>query len=441
MRSIAANGSGDIAIVLPGGGARGAYEVGALSVLLPRMAERGERPTIYCGTSVGAINAALLASIAHEPPDRQSAALLARWRDIACRDILAPIVAPQGAITVLRLAGEILGIPGVRASSLLDPAPLARNLGRWIDWDQLHVNTRRRRRATVCVVATALADGFPVAFVEGDARPALGQRSDGIRYVRATLSHTHVRASAAMPLLFPPVRIDVPRGASGYYVDGATRLNTPLKPALDLGARRVIVVGFEPLASGRPGARPADTGPPRGSDVIANALDGLLVDQVNEDMHRLAAINTFFTDEFNPSAHRGSRAYREARGRHPYRRVSYAIVTPSERRELGRIAEEVYEARYGGWRGLRDLDQMVLGRFCGPGSASRGELLSFLLFDPEFIEALIDQGARDARRWLERHPAFWCTDAAHDFDIDPRLAAIAQEAASLEEWRQLARRR
>jgi NTE family protein len=240
-------------------------------------------------------------------------------------------------------------------------------------------------------------------------------------------------------MLFPAVQVRQPEQARGFYVDGATRLNSPIKPAIDLGADRVIVIGFEPVA--QPATRPKAPVPPHLSDIAANMLDGLLFDQVAEDMHRLAAVNSFFADGVGHGPGSASaRAYRSSRGRHPYRRIAYALVTPRRRRELGRLAEEVFQRRYGGLRGLRDPDFLVLGRLLASNTESRGELLSFLLFDEDYIGELITMGRRDARRWLRNHPRFWCADSAHDFDLDPARASAETEAASLEEWRTLRRR-
>jgi NTE family protein len=82
-----------------------------------------------------------------------------------------------------------------------------------------------------------------------------------------------------------------------------------------------------------------------------------------------------------------------------------------------------------------------MSRLLGGGrSPARGELLSFLLFDPEHVDALIELGRRDARRWLDRHPSFWCADAAHDFDVDASAVASLRERQALDEWRELRRR-
>jgi NTE family protein len=440
--------AGRVAVVLPGGGARGAYEIGALSVILPRLEERGEHVSIWCGTSAGAINAALLSSLAHLPASEQVARALACWQDVERADVFAPLFSRHALETVFRLVGELAGVPGVRFRSLLDVKPLRRSLDGWIDWRRLQANVDEGFVDATCVVATAVSDGWPVGFVAGGAEDArwLARASEDVRYVPTTLTAEHVRASAAIPILFPAVKVRTPDAAAGFYLDGGTRLNTPLKPALDLGAQRIVVIGFEPLNAARmaperdPGT--ANLAPHLG-DIAANALDGLLLDQVNADLHRMAAINLFFaggsTDAFAQSSGRGVLAYREARGRHPYRRIDYAIVTPPTRRALGELAEEVVVKHYTGLRALRHPDYLVAGRLLGSGP-SRGELLSLLLFDRHYTELLIEAGRRDAQTWLDRHPRLWCTDSRHDFDLDPSRAEAQREAATRDEWRELRRR-
>ena len=435
---MSANGDGaPIAVVLPGGGARGAYETGALAELLPALAARGERVSIFCGTSVGAINAAMLASAAHLPADHVVEAGVGHWRSMRKGDVIRPIIGTGLPVTAIRLAGELLELPGLRLASLLDPAPLRRSLGSWVDWPALHRNVREGRVRAACVVATSLSRGGPVAFVEtGDTLPARRDQGD-LRFVKTRLQAEHVRASAAIPMLFPPVEVTTPRSVRDHYVDGGTRLNTPIKPALALGASKVIVVGFEPFA-GR-GADVEPHGRPRLADVAANAVDGLLVDQVREDIRRMVAINGFFAEDRSGGPSPAARAYRRSRGRPPYRRVSYALVAPERRGELAELAEDVFRRRYGGLRGLRAPDFPLISRVLGGRSRSRGELLSFLLFDPEFTEGLIDAGRRDARRWLDAHPAFWCADPHHDFPVENGHSDQLRDEEALAEWRALRR--
>jgi NTE family protein len=424
-----------VAVVLPGGGARGAYEIGALSVVLPALEARGERVDLWCGTSVGAINAALYASVAHLEAGEAVARAEEGWRALAKSDVIERVVGTRLPLTALRVAGDWFGVPGVGATGLLDPRPLERSLERWIDWLSLARNVRAGSLDAVCAVATSLQRGGPVAFVH--TLGAMPAAKDEIRYVRACLTSEHVRASAAIPTLFPPVEVRTPRSAAGFYMDGATRLNSPIKPAIALGADRVIVIGFEPMDGRSPAAAPPHR--PHLADVAANLLDGLLVDPVADDVRRLAAINAFFVDGVAGPQH-AARTYRRARGRPPYRTISYALIAPRRRGELGRIAGVVFRRRYGGVRALRSPDFLVMSRLLGTRSPSQGELLSFLFFDPAYIAALIEAGRQDAERWIERHPRFWCSDAAHDLALAPPGDDLREEDA-VREWRELARRR
>ena len=238
-------------------------------------------------------------------------------------------------------------------------------------------------------------------------------------------------------MLVPAVEVTTPRRAAGFYADGGTRLNSPIKPALNLGADRVIVIGLEPFAPA--GGRPASPRGPSIADVAANVLDGMLVDQVAQDVRRMALINSFFVEDLATGTLHSPRSYRLARGHAPYRPVSYALVSPRRSGEIGRIAQRVFHRRYGGWSRFRDIDYTVISRILGSSSQARGELLSFLLFDPEFTAELIELGRRDAQRWLRRHPRFWCRDASHDLRMGAVDRTVLKEQDALEEFR--ARRR
>jgi NTE family protein len=339
------------------------------------------------------------------------------------------------------MLGEELELPGVRLAGLLDPAPLKASLDAWIDWDDLHRNVRHGVLDAVCVVATSLARSGPVAFVDSAGRIPPSRPADALQYVPAVLDDEHVRASAAIPMLFPPVEIAHPAPVAGHYVDGGTRLNSPVSPALALGADRVVVIGFQPFRARVDVHAQATRGAPRLADVAANIIDGLLVDQVVDDLHRLATVNSFLVDSVAPGPRGAADAYRAARGRKPYRKVPYALVAPERRGELAEIADEVFDDKYSGLKGWLRPDYPFMSRLLGGGrSPARGELLSFLLFDEDHIDRLIELGRRDARRWLDRHPAFWCADAAHDFDVDASAIAHLRERDALDEWRNLRRR-
>jgi NTE family protein len=382
--------------VLSGGGARGAYEAGAISVIAPALEARGERPTLMLGTSVGAINAAYMGASLHLGAEEQAAGLLDRWRQVTKGAVIRPILSHQLPLTALRYMGGLLSLPGVRVPSLLDPSPLARSLENWMNWDDLHRNVADGLVGAVAIVATAARTGRTVVFVEAGSQVAL-HNSHVVEYVPTALAGEHIRASAAIPVLFPPVRVQTPVEARGWYVDGGTRLNTPIKPALDLGAERLLVIGTEAIAE--PAYEPGrhDCDPPDFADGALHALQGTLVDPLGEDMRLLGNINEFYANsQDTPAATR----YRAARGKPPYRRVPYIFIAPSRRGIIGETASELFRARYGGRKGLRSPDFPLLNRLLGGDSPAHGELLSYLFFDRDFIDALIDLGRADATRWL-----------------------------------------
>jgi NTE family protein len=371
-----------IGLVLAGGGARGAYEAGALSVLLPRLEERGERVEVIVGTSVGALNGTWLAANAHR--EARSIAADARdvWLGIGWDDVLAPLVGPN----LLGVAGRYLGgfaRRGVRVESVLDSAPLRATLERLVDTSRLAANVRSARLRAAGVVATSASTGRSVVFHAGGGR-VRPDASRGIEYCGCALTHDHIRASASIPGAFRATSITSPATASGWYVDGGTRLNTPIKPALKLGARRVVVIGLNTTA---PARRPVEDRCPDVFEALGHLTQAVLADPLSHDVRTLATIN------------RISAAHGDA----DHRVVPYMLIAPSERDRLGAIAQEVFAARYS--RGRRMSSSVgVLGGLLRAGDArANGELLSYLFFDRDFADALIAEGAADARRWMTDH--------------------------------------
>ena len=251
-----------MAVVVAGGGARGAYEAGALSVLLPALEADGSRPQLCVGTSAGAVNAVLLAATAHLPAQQSAAALLEVWRGIGVPDVFRPLLR-TGPVSLGRWAGQLLGVPGVRLHGLVDTAPLAATAQRVVDWPQLRRNLDGGAVA-LAVVATSGATGRTTVFVDRRGPDPLPPPDDArpIDYVAARVEAQHVLASAAIPVLFPPVGVVGADHRRRWYVDGGVRLNTPLKPALALGADAVVVVATHPATCPSDPAPPPETGPP-----------------------------------------------------------------------------------------------------------------------------------------------------------------------------------
>lgn len=383
-----------IALVLAGGGARGAYEAGVLSVLVPELDRLGQRPSLFVGTSVGAMNAAYLAASHDRSAEDVAAGMLERWRDVGKGHVMRPLHQHM-LLAATRYLGETLSLPGFRFSSLLDPAPLERRLQEWIDLAALHHNVMQRRVDAVAVVATAVRSGRTVVFVESAVQPTL-HLSHVLDYVPATIDHVHLQASAALPVLFPPVRIESPAEAHGWYVDGGTRLNTPIKPALDLGADRIVVIGTDAVTppSDEPGRH--EGSPPDLADGALHVLEGALVDPLAEDIITLGNINLFYTD---PAAAPATQQYRKARGKPPYRRVPYIFIAPDRRGAIGEHALEIFRSS-SRKLSLRSARQRLFSQFLGGDSPAHGELLSYLFFDPQYLDELIAMGQHDAHHWL-----------------------------------------
>jgi NTE family protein len=382
-----------VALVLAGGGARGAYEAGALSVLLPVLEERGERPRIVIGTSVGAVNASFLAATADQPAAEVIPEALAVWESLRWGEVAKRLLSGGSLSRLGDYAGEVLGLPGARLDSLLDPEPLRATLRDRIDFARVEDNVKSGKLGAVGVVATSALTGRSVVFHSGLASPPPDVRR-GIDYVATPLAEDHVLASAAIPAIFPSVHVEDPRRARGWYFDGGTRLNTPIKPALELGAQRVIVIALNSLAPGP--RRLAGEQRPDALEGAGQILLGLLGDQLTADLQTLITINELTAPA--PGSAIGDK-----------RTVPYIVVAPAKRDAIGQLALKVFREHYSGpLQSIRAPDIALLARLIGGGAdAQHAELLSFLLFAPEFSRALIELGQADARRWVAQ---------AHDLD-------------------------
>jgi NTE family protein len=370
-----------VAVVLSGGGARGAYEAGVLSELLPVLEEGGEPVRIVVGTSVGAFNAAFLAANSHRPVADAMADAERFWIELGWRDVLRPVTSPRGLLRLLRYAGQLLGLRRPRVRALLDPAPLEGTLARLLSFEQIARNVADGRVEAAAVATTSALTSRTVVFHAGGPEPPRDVMR-GIDYVTTPLRSDHVRASGAIPGAFPAVHVDAPATARGWYFDGGTRLNTPIKPAIALGADRVVVIGLNSIAPGPPGLAGADE--PDVFEGASQLMQAVLVDPLTDDIRSLAEENL-------PG--------------HPGKTIPYIFVAPRERDEIGAIAARIYNQRYSGLRGiLRDRNLAFVGRtVAGGDDPIHGELLSFLFFAPEFADELIKLGKKHARAWLAEH--------------------------------------
>lgn len=385
-----------LALVLSGGGARGAYEVGVLRYVLgelaPRLGPRA-RPSIFCGTSVGAINACAIAAH-YQQPDFGAQLLGERWKQLRLDNVFR---LGWGDLTGLARWMMGSGRPG-GPRSLLDATPLAELVRSGIPWRALHQGVAERALLGVTVSATDVETGHTVVFVDSSEQALPASRDRAIVWTTARLTAQHALASAAIPIIFPAVRV-----AGRVYTDGSLRQNTPISPALRLGAGRVLVIG---LRTRRQVSRP-NTGRQDEEDqrvyssplfLFGKLLDALLLDRVENDLANLRLVNAALAElqRLDPSllGHETVAAALEAAGG-GLRPVSDLFIRPSQ--DLGQLAADVLQrpavrARLSGPAGyfLRRL-----GEAAGGGDPS--DLLSYLLFESEYEEDLIALGERDAR--------------------------------------------
>jgi NTE family protein len=408
------NGGG-AGLVLGGGGARGAYASGALSVLLR---ELKDQVTVIVGTSAGALISAYLAANWHRPVEEAIEDGLSFWRELRFGDVFAPLVALGGATRFMRYVGEFLPVSSLHAPSVLHPEPLEGTLGRLVDFDQLSENVREQQVA-LGVVATPAHSNRSVVFHQGGIARHREDPLRGIEYVDTSrLGAEHILASSAIPALFPAVRVSEPTPAAGWYFDGGPRLNTPIKPALWLGAERVIVIALNSVA-------PSRTAPPDHQPDFyvgaAHLLHAALGDPLAQDIRTLANRNALIAARL--AAERGSGAGPAAHRQEPegldepVQPVPYIFIAPEDPSAIGEIARRVYRKHYARpWRsGARDL--WLLGKILDGGAdAMHGELLSYVFFAGEFAEALIKLGQADAERWIDQHPGdLWQLDPLPDW--------------------------
>jgi NTE family protein len=402
-----------VGLVLAGGCARGAYEFGALSVLLPKLEDLGQRPRVLAGTSVGALNVSYLAARADEPAAVAVAAGERLWRALAWNDVIGHVVSLGTILSGIEYAGQLLGWPRAHLWSLLDSAPLKATTERDVDFARLHENVERGVLHAAAVVTTSALTHRTVVFHDGGGvvpfdEPRL------ISYVNTPLSVEHVGASTSMPAIFPAVHVST-TGAEGWYYDGGTRLNAPLKPALQLGAERLVAIGLTSLSSG-----PKELAGEERPDTftgIGLLLRGLMGDQMQQGVQTLARINE---------------AVLEGKGG-PWSLVPYIAVAPEQPDTIEKLAAEVFGKRYRNIvSGLqRSADVEIVGRAVGAAAGPmNGTLLSLLLFDPEFIDALIELGARDAQRWISQpqDDGIWRLRSMSSAD-DPQTSDDAAGAA------------
>ncbi|MFL6260890.1 MAG: patatin-like phospholipase family protein [Thermoanaerobaculia bacterium] len=366
---------GDLALVLSGGGARGAYQAGVLrrlSQCLPDL-----RFSIITGVSAGAINASFIA--AHPGPLAEAMdELCGIWSHLQVEDIFrvdTPSLARHFTRWATRLAsGGSPVAPAVRG--LVDTAPLYGTIERsssTVDGELIGIerNLERKRLKALALTALNYSNGQTVTWVQGHGTVPWSQPRH--RSLHARIAVEHVMASAALPLFFPAVRL-----GDAWYGDGGVRLSTPLVPALRLGATRVLAVSPHHEPTFEEADRLKSTGYPPPAQILGHLMDSIFLDVLDEDVRRLQSINQLLAKL--PPGERGG-----------LRHVAIRVLRPS--RDLGELAASFEPRLPSGFR--------YLVRSLGTRDTQTSDFLSMLMFQPDYLQRLIELGEEDAEARLE----------------------------------------
>ena len=389
------------AIVLSGGGARGAYEAGVVrwlgTVLGPRLGRRLQIQ-IICGTSVGAINGAWYAGCGF------GEASVGEMSRFWCE--LEPSQGMSFQATRLLTSPFYLfrrQLPLDRHPALVDNAALHRVISQRFPTQGLRARLASGRLEAFCVTTCEIATGRTVYFVDHHQTRHEGFLPyPGTDVRRVHMRADHVLASAAIPFVFPPVEVD-----GHFHVDGSLRQNTPLTPALRMGADKVLVLGVKrPLQVRHERAlEAARESRPNMTYLAGKALDALMLDPVEADLHRVEQYNQIFAwgeRTFGPDFMDQLNADVGARRGTPYRRVETLLVRPRE--DLGRVAAQIFNGLE--LRGPTGRLLKVIARR-EEGPAADADLLSFLLFDKAYTAAIEELGFQDAERQGEELASFF----------------------------------
>lgn len=358
-----------LGLVMGGGGARAAYQVGFLRFVAQRFPEL--RVPYITGVSAGAINAALLAS--HHGTFLQAVQELSHlWANLTIPDVFRVDIrslAANGFRWACQLGSGGIGHRQVRG--LVDTTPMRSYLTEVlhaVDGELTGVssNLEHGRLKAVALSTTSYTTGKSVTWVQGSEIHEWERPQREARSTKITVDH--IMASAALPLVFPAIQLD-----NAWYGDGGMRLTAPLSPALHLGARRIIAVSTRYAPSPDVVEEDAIRGYPPPAQVVGMLLNSVFLDLLDNDAYRLERLNGLL--ERLPEAERGG-----------LRLVKLLTLRPSQ--DLGKLASD-FEAQL-------PKSFRFLTRGLGTKETKSPDFLSLVLFQPDYLRLLIEIGEADA---------------------------------------------
>ena len=381
-----------VALVLSGGGVRGAYEAGVLQGLVEVLGRGPDDPPpfrTFVGSSVGAINAAWLAGHAHRG-DLGVEGLSALWQGILYRDL---VQVNMGALLGRRR----------ESWSLLRMEPIARLLRGAFDWGQMSRNLDSGAARALILPALHVRTGRSVMFAQLHDGVDFVVSRDPLRTSRITrIASDHVLASAAIPFLFAPQRVE-----GDYYVDGGLRHNVPIAPAIRTGASHLVVIST--LAGAKESAvEPPRPGPPSIAFLMGKLLNALVLDPLQRDLQILSRFNRLFEvleQELGvEQRNRVSQVLTETRGM-PYRRLETLVITPSD--DIGELTQRFLQEHLPKLD-LPPLHRWVLTRaLLSRQPTAEADWATYVLFDGALARRLVALGRQDAHARREEIQLFF----------------------------------
>lgn len=368
---------------MTGGGARGAYQAGVLK----RIGEIKSFDAKKCpfdiigAASAGAVNAAAVAYGAHDF-SKCTRWLSRLWAQLSIQDIyrtdLGSLVPKAGQWIKDLSFGAFLG--GSKSLSLLDAAPLREFLMKRLRGDRISNNIKKGNLESLVVSATNYSNGKTYLFVESSSQENLWSKRRQVA-LSTKITVEHIFASAAIPMVFSPVKLQTQEGVD-FYGDGCLRLIAPLSPVIRLNANKLLAIG---VRTENPHIIPKedDDTPPPLAQILGTALNAIFLDHLETDVDHLKRLNNIIS---KVSKHEKDLAQMD-RG---IKVVDVISISPSQ--DLGKIAED-YAHR---------LPTAVRYLLSGLGSiSSASDLMSYLLFDSNYTQTLIDLGYQDTNQRID----------------------------------------